>query len=330
MLNKTRTQLFRPEQGWWIDPYARGSSNSKFEQLTNPSLPGYLLPVPVAPGVGLPGALWSEAQSGNIANRRGGMTNERRRSLRTSVRAKDARSFETLDNRNDTLARNVKWREVKALADDPDQPHNPRLQFLAECGLGLAAGVPFKVGTNEGLVIYMARERANIKKLCDPVNEDYLAHATLLIGSAYSLRGPRFAAVSERRTEMADCMKRVTNKISAIRNMNKTLKEFVHEAAQGANSVISSVGGGSGGTENMDDEPAPRKNPFVSLWTGVYNKCETASRKFFGANVKGPPVFSWEQSLWSVVGVFVGMTILINLNQSLVENYGPTHRIILG
>ena len=36
----------------------------------------------------------------------------------------------------------IPWRELSTLASDPDQPYNPRIQYLMdECGLGWAAGV---------------------------------------------------------------------------------------------------------------------------------------------------------------------------------------------
>jgi hypothetical protein len=38
--------------------------------------------------------------------------------------------------------KNVRWREISTLASDPDQPYNPRIQYLMnECGLGWVAGV---------------------------------------------------------------------------------------------------------------------------------------------------------------------------------------------
>lgn len=54
----------------------------------------------------------------------------------TGDRVKNAMSRHRAMNSGD-----VHWRDIAALANDPDQPFNPRIQYLQECGLGWAAGV---------------------------------------------------------------------------------------------------------------------------------------------------------------------------------------------
>jgi len=60
----------------------------------------------------------------------------------------------------------IVWRDIKALADDPDHPWNPRLQHLASgMDLGWAAAVPIRNnGEKQGIVIYMARAGVDLGK----------------------------------------------------------------------------------------------------------------------------------------------------------------------
>jgi hypothetical protein len=288
-MNETRTHLFRPENGWWIDPYAQ---ESKFDPLTDPSSPNYLELAPLAPGVGLPGALWAE-------------TNDK------------------ISNISDVLAREVKWREIKPLADDPDQPSNPRLKYLAECGLGLAAGVPFKVGAKEGVVVYMARENANVRKLTDPVNEEYLTHATLMIGSAYSLSVPRQAVVKARQSERDDAWRRVKTKLKVIRALGIPLKDLVHEQSQQSSKQQSFA-------LRLGDAVAHRRMICTDSLNKVVEKIRMTARKCLGANVKAPPTFTWGQTAWTFFGAFSTLAILTNINDALLKNYGSEYGIVMG
>jgi hypothetical protein len=321
VLNSSRTHLIRPESGWWIDPYACGSGeNTTFVRLTDPSLPDYLEPGALSPGVGLPGVLWAEVEGGNVANKR------------RPVVAVSPKGFDTTSNRSEQrhvserLARHVTWREVKPLAEDPDQPYNPRLNFLAESGLGLAAGVPFKVGTSEGLVVYMAREQANVQKLTDSVNEDYLTHATLLIGSAYALRGPRLAAEHARRSERRATWRRVRAKITAIRSMNQTLESYIVQQEEEAQRPL-----GSGNpVDTVMAQVAGIRKVGVSGWGHLMEKIRVSARKCLGAGIRGPPTFTWEQTAWTFFGAFTTLVILTNINVALVEKFGPEYSIVLG
>jgi hypothetical protein len=292
VLNEAKTHLFRPEDGWWIDYYAHDcGGNSQFDRLIDPTRPDYIEPAPLAPGVGISGVLWAEVQGGNAANQ------------------------------NDHLERNVEWREIKPLSDDPDQPYNPRLKYLAEIGLGWAAGVPFKVGENQGIVVYMARESASVRKLTDSINENYLTHSTLLIGSAYSLGAPRLAAENARRTENHDTLKRVMNKIRALKAMNITLDVLVHEESQRPNKTEQQEGIGTDTVQG---------NACEDGFNYVVGKVRISVRKFFGANVKAPPKFTWEQTACTFFSALVTLAILTNINVALIKNYGESHSIVLG
>lgn len=291
VLDEARTHLFRPENGWWEETCAH---ESKFDPLTDPSSPDYLEAHPIAPGVGLPGALWCEASRGNTANSTG----------RSSVAM---------------IEKNIVWRQVKSLADDPDQPCNPRLQYLAKCGIGQAAGVPFKIGKCEGLVVYMARDTANYGKLRDPVNLDYLAHATLLIGSAYSLQQPRRAVVKARNLESKAVWRRARTKIKAIIALGTPLKRYVEEKSEETDTS----------TESSSSSTMKFGKPNVCT-DAIIPKIRTIARKLLGANVKAPPLFTWEQTAWTFLGAFLTLGVLTKINATITKNHGSKYAIVLG
>jgi hypothetical protein len=337
VLNEDRTHLERPDNGWWVDPiYHACGEGCKICRLVDASREDYMTPAPCAPGVGLPGALWAQGQQGNPANSRRASTSVGD-SFRQSVFSgrspsifaggrgtPSGREVECSTSFGVVVTpKNVKWREVNSLAVDPDQPWNPRLKFLADCGLGWAAGVPFDLGGKTGIVVYMARDQADFRKLSDPVNEAYLAHATLLIGAAYSIRGPRRAAEIARKAELNATVARVRNKIKAFAALGKPLDLVVDEQGhilQAATAAAASTKIDATTEESMCADTA----------RFVQNKIQVTARKFLGANVKAPPPFTWEQTAWTFFGTFATLLILTNINVELVEAYGSEYSIVLG
>ncbi|KAL3943625.1 MAG: hypothetical protein SGBAC_002293 [Bacillariaceae sp.] len=303
VLNDTGTQLYRPECGWWMDHYA--DKENCFSVLTDSSLPEFIPAAPMAPGVGLPGYLWSQSKGVYM------MESGRRIS---AVPADDS-SFLTARNR-------MSWCEVKPLAADPDQPHNERLQYLARAGLGLAAGVPFNIGGTQGIVIYMARESANLSDLCNTVNEAYLQQATIVIGSAYSLRQPRLAVVNKKKSEMSACWRRVRQRLCAIKAMGKTLKEVIQEESQKVEDIRHKP-------QTIGDFINDVDGTCNTITTYLSGKLRLEATKFFGADVKAPPGFGFMPTVFTFVGSFVTLAMLTNLNKALVKEYGSGYSIVL-
>jgi len=354
VLNDARTHLIRPGNGWWIDPAFcsaeddhHGATGGKhydegknLMRLIDPSNPKYLMPEPLPAGCGLPGILWAESQtpssgaSSSIRSRAdamGGAAASQRSVRKNGMSERGVGGGGGMDQYGSPVLRNrIHWREVNALANDPDQPYNPRLIHLAKCGLGWAAGVPFKLGGSEGIVVYMARQTIDQKRLKNPSNESYLSHATLLIGAAYSLRLPRRAAVEARKEELHQTVMRVKAKLRAVMKMGShALEQLVEGDLVVQDDAGTKPGGGKVGTSasSMDGQAAFSTRPHDNY---VIRKIQSSIRKFFGANVQGPPVFSWEQALFSFLAAFVTLMIITNINKALVEEHGPTAGIVLG
>ncbi|KAL3926200.1 MAG: hypothetical protein SGBAC_013568 [Bacillariaceae sp.] len=212
------------------------------------------------------------------------------------------------------------WCEVKPLADDPHQPYDERIQYLAKAGLGLAAGVPFKMGGTRGIVVYMARDTADLKDLTDSTNEEYLQRATSVIGSAYSLRRARLAVVRKRKQDINACWRRVRLKILAIRFMGLSLAKVVEREE----------------TKKVVQRPQKLKDAIkdidgtVNKLAGYFKgKMKQEAKKFMGANVKSPPPMGWSASLFTFMGCFLTFVMLTNFSKGMVENFGPDYAIVL-
>jgi HPP family len=224
----------------------------------------------------------------------------------------------------------VSWRDVAAIADDPDQPFNPRIKYLQEeCGLGWAAGVPFHIGTTDGVVMYMARETVDVEKLLDKTNDEYIAHSSLVIGSAYALRMPRLAAEKERRSEGKETIRRVRNKLHTIRALNRNVETFIEDEA----------------AKDTDEKARHEFNEVPHGWALGENavcylldagllffitKVTSTYKKSMGVQVQPPPATTWEQSCVTFVASFLTILVLTSINHSLVQEYGPGFELVLG
>ena len=236
--NDHRTHLIRPPGGWWLDPvfheqqheqlHSGDSSGNRSEcpfcRLTDPSLENFEPPKPLALGEGLPGVLWAELDR-NLEGRDVGVhTNHNNNNSNPSRRASLARPKLIMhDHHRRPSPKQLVWRQVDAIANDPDQPWNPRLQLLAQSNnqslttkLGWVSAVPFDIHGSQGMVLYMARQGCSLARLQHATNENYLISAATLIGAAVALRTPRQATVDQRRMELHETMARVKQQIRLL------------------------------------------------------------------------------------------------------------------
>lgn len=186
------------------------------------------------------------------------------------------------------------------------------MKIAAEVGLGLAAGVPFNLGGTQGIVIYMARPSVNITKLASALNVEYLQRATMLIGSAYSLRKARLAVAEQRKGEARECFKRVVEKMKQINKMNKKLDEVVHEESQRPPQSFAEVGDVIIDMYHDAEGLLSRKVNFIVLKLHVW------ARKCLGAQNKGPPGFSWNQALFTLIGCLATLGKILSFKQPSV------------
>lgn len=330
-------------------------------RLTDKAHPKFLPPLPLAPGVGLPGVLWAElyvapsqqrhgsfsrthhpttesnngTSRGTPRHRRGPSGGRREMTYEDWRRDQDeeAQSSYRGNNLFSTLMKNlsidsdfrtelehpltrdtrrIAWRKVTDIANDPNQPHNVRLQALPSCGLDWAAAVPFEIQGHTGTVIYMARESVNLRHLQSSTNEAYLRSASDLIGSAWALRGPRQAAVKERQAERDASIRRARTRLLDLIRKGISLEYLVYDNSvkneqQEKESVDLSVSGKESIRWPHVDNA---KKSFVRRTTALGKKC-------MGSNNKEAPHFSWNQTGLTFCGVFLTLLMLTNFNDRL-------------
>ena len=267
-------------------------------RLTDPQHPEYLAPEPLCPGVGLPGILWNEATTSN-PNR-----------------------YNLFSQRS--TKKKVVWRDVKSLSQDPDQPTNPRLDGLVEAGLGLAAGITFNNGDQEGIVMFIARKSVAAKKIKSPVNEAYLIAASDLIGSAWALRGPRHAAVEAREEMLAQTIRRARVRLLTIIRLGVNVEDLAKPLPAGEVS-----------TSEDALEQKVDMDKGKTIVSRIFNYTRRKARQLYIKSIQGgmnqpPPPMSTAESLFSAVGTFLTMIIVTQLAQHMVDTYGLEYRIVVG
>ncbi|KAI2497732.1 hypothetical protein MHU86_16774 [Fragilaria crotonensis] len=350
------SKLFRPEGGWWIDPYwhrhnAEEAHSCPFCQLVDKSHHDYIAPPMFSPGVGIPGVLWSDL--GNDTGR--ATTPLQRRGQPTSSSPGESGAMDAnfmlrvLGNRSYNVHRNaltsyltaahqqqqhiaasgkdhlrIAWRDVKALAEDPDQPRSHRLQAIASTDLRWTSGVPFRIKGQEGVVVYYARAEVNLDKLQDKTNTDYLIHAADFIGSAWSLRLPRAALMIRRHDEIARNFRRLRRALIMLVRAGVALDDLV--------ASVDSTDNSSRRTTSLQGTPCASTEATrcdILLRTKFHNKAKQFLVKLRGGGTLAPPPASWKQSTLTAVGVLLTLLTLSVLSRAFSASFGTAYQFPL-
>lgn len=314
VLNESHTALVRPEHGWWVDPMFHSGCDGicKICQLVDQQHRDFVPADPLAPGEGLPGALWAAVGS-HIASFHASSQKSHRRGAASHDNALFREVFKDVLTPS---SNHVVWREVKALAMDPDQPFNPRLQLLAEIGLAWAAAVPFKFHGEQGIIVYMAREGVDLDRLRAPHNEAYLAAASSLIGAAYALRGPRRIVVDERHNELREAWYGIKRKIIEAKRLGISLRDVVE--------------GEERKKKQLKRQKSMAERHFNWLWEQICLRTRSTVKKAKGGDTLPSPSFTWSQTIWTLVGSFATLVVVTRLNARLEKKYGTDNAIVLG
>ena len=112
-------------------------------------------------------------------------------------------------------ARNVHWRQIKSLLDDPfvQRGSGKRMEKFFELGIGLVAAVSFSFLEQNGIVLYYSRSTANTEKLRSRSNERYLIASADLIGANYCIRKARQESANMRKTLFREAVKKVKKEL---------------------------------------------------------------------------------------------------------------------
>jgi hypothetical protein len=309
--NDNFTQLRRPEGGYWMDPVFHDTSAASCStphehcspcSIANPYYKNFIDAQPVAPGVGLAGVLWSE-----------------------SIDVGSATFVGPLPVGAGPMKRKIVWRDLRAMANNPHLSFDNRLNAIVDSGLGWAAGVPFNINSQKGIVIYMARKTVDHEKLKDAANELYLQSAADLIGSAWALRGPRNAAMQERRAARDAALRRVKIKLSFLVRMGAKFDYIASPPGEIASDQF---------RKNVLDDEESRcfemtKRRGAEMCTKTKVVVAQTAKKCLGSNNRPPPPFSNSQSLFTFVGSFVSLAVLAGISFALVDSFGGDYLLVM-
>jgi hypothetical protein len=315
ILDETTGKLIRPQRAFWFDPVAvrEGQDNESMMRLVDDSREDFVRPDPLAPGIGLAGALWSEL-SHKGGNRQMAMPTKNRGSMRMLD--------EVMANN-----RNVAWREVEPIAQDPDQPYNLRLHLVVEAGIGLAAGVKYQFRGTQGLVVYMAPPTTDITKLKSETNEQYLLSAADVIGSIVAMRGPRKDCVEARRGDRESVRRRLRQNMVAFIRAGGSFLAKSNEKKYEDGEARELPDRTSGGMEQSLAAPviANKRTPGTFIKT----KMKLVASKCRGANNEPPPPFSTIESIWSFAGSFLTLLMLFAFSDAISKR-NPEYKLVTG
>jgi len=307
------TCLRRPNGAWWVDPMFHQKQHGKdckmCRLIDENNRESFVPPPPLAPGMGLPGALWTESKS------RVSWLTVGRSTVRSATHGRRDSLLPGMKPRS-----RVVWREIQSIANDPDQPFNERLIIFSTLGLGLAAAVPFSFQSRQGILIFMARDTVTQEKLCDPVNEMYMQAAADFAGAAFALRGPRRAIEWDLFKAKSAVWRRVRHKILGIIRSG-TLVSELSKAPTLSTQKESKVGGSF--------FQAVERFELAELKQSSLDKGKSVLRKAKGSNGQMPPAFDWGETAITFCGVFSCLVVVGLLNQSLMER-NMDYLIVMG
>jgi hypothetical protein len=208
---------------------------------------------------------------------------------------------------------NVFFRNVNQISSDPDQPFSPRLNMIAELGLGWCVAVPMFHGRTTGIVLYLARSHVSLQQLQSSANQNYLVAAAHFIGAALDLREPRKVADEARRQQVRNCWGRVRDRIVYLKRMGIPLADAIAQAEAEKQKL----------TSRLD-----LRQSLMFTVSSTQRLGEVLARRFVmmlkksrGGNGMVPPAMSGFQSCYSFVGAFATLTILHFINQRVEETY---------
>jgi len=287
------------EGGAWVDPvYFQNEDPSirhALEKLYNPFSPDFLDLNEVTPGEGLSGELWVHSFGSMVAS---------------AVQLSS-------ENIQQQTKSNISWWNVRAIAEDPDQPYSNRTKVIAEAGFFYAAGVPFDVRGIKGVVVYMARESLNMKKVQSLLNVEYMLSVTDHIGSVLALCEPRKFSVEQRRLESRKALRKAKRLLrSSLTGSKPTLSEYQSDAT-----LI---------TDNTEERREKKKSACTQKLERVMNRKVAKMKlswnewctKMNGGGIQPPPGVSLQLATFSWIVSFIGVFIIAAMGTMSKLHFG--------
>ena len=238
------------------------------------------------PGIDLVGALWQQSS---------GMKRVPSFSSLVKNRSWSASFRQNVDNdrklglSQPTFSGGLNWRELKSVIEDPDAIHGPRLEALHDIvGIERATGISFDTHGTKGMVVFYSKEGVDADLLSTVTNETYLRRTASSIGSVLAMGESRRASVSYRR-------------------------QTQHDSFTEDNGVENSpFGHSTGETKRVSRVHCGNARDRAKAWV----------QKFRGGGSQIPPGMPFVETLWTMLGVCVGLLTVSSINrlfQSVTE-----------
>ena len=343
-----------PQEADFNSPSYNPTARDAYERLTDTTRLDYVVQGTTDPGVGIAGAMWSESNYKSLsANTLAAVTtgvqtlsstffssSSQNRSNRSYRASKPAAYYE------DDSPSSIRWRDIKDLAEDPDQPYDQRLHLFARAGFGLAAGIPFNVRDVKGIVIFFVNPHADLKKLSSKTNSRMIEFATQFIGSAAATQIPlkRAKAVQGRRSTSNWRMLRA--KILAVIRFQRPMLVKNRGRSRSWGSPTMRRSGSlkllrqAASTAMINREESFKilseatmqmKDDVIKGVGEIHHHSKARTLKWWtkvqGGHASTPPSFDNIQTAWTFVGVYTTHVILSNIGYLLAKR---SYRMIIG
>jgi len=228
------------------------------------------------------------------------------------------------------------WRDLKAITSDPDQPPCRRTTLLQNAGFGKACGVPFDIRGHRGVIVYLARAKANLNQLCETTNEIHLRASADLIGAVSCHNITIKASINTKRDRNAKTLSRIRAKMLAVvafvsstgsglhTEYNDNILEDEQEEKKSTSSFnrrLSSFYASK--TYRKSVFPILARSYRRSLLKEVIDETKRRGllliEKSKGGKLQPPPSMKWLQSIHVFIGAFITMLILSVVSSSLKD-----------
>lgn len=253
------------------------------------------------------------------------------------------------------INRQVYWRQIKSMAEDPFIQDDGRMKRIYEdLGIGFVATVPFYYQGRNGIVLFMNRTSCNVDNLRSTANENFLIAAADLIGAAFAIRIPRQELSNIRRDMFQKAVKKVMlllrtqrgrDKGSIIHHMTTVLGanptdsfalDMFRRCSDNADAAESQTGKEESSSFHIPDSwhhPTHAATVYARIgWNSlstitrrVATRVVNSVRKWEGARMKGPARFSLPDCAIIFVMVTCAMLAILRMNYQLENMTGDAH-----
>lgn len=224
--------------------------------------------------------------------------------------------------------RNIHWRQIKSLLDDPfvQRESGNRMKQIYDVGIGLVAAMPFSFQDEKGVVLYYSRSSASVEMLRSSVNEHFMKASADLIGANFAIRKARNESFEMRKDLFRQAIRKVKRELLHEKNtlgsmvmnpeyIEKLKKQREMEAAQSKEE-----GGDWAQNIRVDKFAVTVAKKIFKFSSHVAKRLNNSRKKWRGAKLHGPPRQPASDSLFVFTGAFLTMVTILKMAKSINDD----------